>query len=385
MSMNSSIGLDVSFLRQVAQDPSPYQRMKLGRELAAFVTNQEMPEDERQAVLPILLSLSNDLVASVRRAIAEDIELAKFVPPDLVFAIAADDDDIALPFLAACPSLNAGTLVAIVRLGDEARQCAIARRLELPRQVLAALIRIGNVIVCRTLLANTAISLPIEAYRLIMNRFSAVTPICEAMRKRTDLPIEMRVKLAQINNDRVKVVLAKQGWVEDDRLDDLLSEAEDHSFLHLAHGLERADLEAMIKYLLDNQLISGTLVCRAVCHGEFTFVTEALAQLADMPVRHVWSVLSTRNHPSLQAVCVRANLPAACVSLLHLAMECGAGDQKPTTATAFSSSMIDVLLRERHKQTPEEITAILTLIATYGPEEVRMTTERLIATMPRAA
>src|SRR5690606_9885381 len=111
--------LDLDFLRGIAGDPSPYQRMKLATELAAFVSNSGMPPAERAAVLPILLKLASDEDVSVRRTIAQELELADLVPPDVAFAIAADDDEIALPFLAACRGLTDGTLVAIARVGDD--------------------------------------------------------------------------------------------------------------------------------------------------------------------------------------------------------------------------------------------------------------------------
>lgn len=385
MPTNGPLGIDVGYLQQVARDPSPYQRMKLGRELAVFVTDLANPEAEREAVLPILLTLANDAVPAVRRAIAEEVQLSDHVPPNLIFAIAADDDDIALPFLANCPSLNEAALLAVVSIGDEARQCAVARRAQLPRKVLATLLKSGSSAVCRAVLANPAIKLPVEAYRLIMNRFSSVTAICEALRRRPDLPVEIRVRLAQINNDRVKVVLVKQGWVDEARLDEMLAEAEDHSYLQIGRGLDETDLVAMVRYLLDHHLISGTLICRAICHGEFAFVAEALAQIAEMPARHIWSVLATRNHPSLQAICLRANLPEPCALLLHHAMESGAADGELQDPSSFASVMVDVLISDELDQSPETRAQILSLIGAYGPEEVREKTRRLAEALPRAA
>ncbi|WP_342641920.1 DUF2336 domain-containing protein [Rhodoligotrophos ferricapiens] len=385
MSKQNAIGLDVNFLTRVAEDPSPYQRMKLATELASFVANKDNPEPERAAVLPVLLKLAEDEAISVRRAIAQELELASFVPPDVAFAIAADEDDIALPFLVACPGLTDGTLVAIARIGDDRRLCAIARRANLPRHALAVLIKFGSPAVCKELLGNAAISIPIEGYRIIMSRFAAVTSVCEAMRRRRDLPVEMRVKLAQINNDRVKVVLAKQGWVENDRLDELVSEAEDHSFLQIAHGLSGEDLEAMVRYLTVNRLVTGSLICRAICHGEMSFVTEALAQLAGMPNRHVADVIATRNEVGLKVVCEHAGLPQPCVDLLQLATENDSGQVKDVDPASFAREIVDLLIQNSAGRSELDISGLLSLIGAYGPDEIKAVTDGLLASTPRAA
>ncbi|WP_170984476.1 DUF2336 domain-containing protein [Rhodoligotrophos defluvii] len=383
MSKKSAIGLDLDFLTRVAEDPSPYQRMKLATELAAFVCNHANTKAERDAVLPIVLKLANDEAITVRRAIAQELELAPSVPPDIAFAIAADEDEIALPFLSSCPGLSDGTLVAVARIGDDARLCAIARRQNLPRHALAVLIKFGSAKVCRELLKNDKVTIPVEGYRTIMARFASVTSVCEAMRRRQDLPVEIRIKLAQINNDRVKVVLARQGWVDDSRLDELVSEAEDHTFLQIAHGLDAADLEAMVRYLSANRLLTGSLVCRAICHGEIDFVIEALTQLAGMPRRHVANVLATGNAAGLAIICEQAQLPDPCRELLQLALECGiSGDGD---GNAFAHELVEAAVRRGKGRMSEDLAAILALIGNFGPEEIKPITERLISSPPRAA
>jgi uncharacterized protein (DUF2336 family) len=97
-------------------------------ELAAFVADPATPEVERRAVVPAVLKLTGFPDTELRRELAARLSQATALHADIVFSLAAADDEIALPFLAATPALDAWRMLAILQVGDTARQVTLANR-----------------------------------------------------------------------------------------------------------------------------------------------------------------------------------------------------------------------------------------------------------------
>src|SRR4051794_6043080 len=94
-------GLEVSLFDSIIDGGDAGVRCKLAGELARLAANSDTPESERRAVTPFLMKLAFDPDASVRKTLADGLVRAELLEADLVFAIVANDDEIALPFLAA--------------------------------------------------------------------------------------------------------------------------------------------------------------------------------------------------------------------------------------------------------------------------------------------
>src|SRR4051812_49287839 len=94
-------GLDVSIFDRIIETGNAQARIQLAVELARLAGDAEAPESERECVVPALLKLATDPVKDVRRVLAESLVSADDLHGDILFSIIADEDDIALPFLAA--------------------------------------------------------------------------------------------------------------------------------------------------------------------------------------------------------------------------------------------------------------------------------------------
>src|SRR5437868_15006401 len=98
--MTGQPGLDVSIFDMIIETGDVQARLQLVVELAGLLNDAEAPESERNCVVPSVLKLAADPVKDVRRLLAETVVAAKDLHGDILFSIVADDDDIALPFLA---------------------------------------------------------------------------------------------------------------------------------------------------------------------------------------------------------------------------------------------------------------------------------------------
>ena len=105
MSENPLSGIDTSVFDRISDSGSTGQRLSLAGQLAEFLSDPETPEAEREAVVPAVLKLATDPVVNVRRALAAGLIRTARVHADILFAIFADCDEIALDFLLKTPAL----------------------------------------------------------------------------------------------------------------------------------------------------------------------------------------------------------------------------------------------------------------------------------------
>ena len=100
-----SDNLEVAYLMDVAGSPEVYIRSKLAGELSEFLDDPEATDDEREAVVPVLMKLAEDESDQVRRSLLGGLRHSENAPSDLIFALAADIEEIACDILKHTPAL----------------------------------------------------------------------------------------------------------------------------------------------------------------------------------------------------------------------------------------------------------------------------------------
>src|SRR5262249_24965966 len=115
--MSDQPGLDVSIFDTVIETGDAQARIRLALDLAGLIGSPGAPESERNCVVPTVLKLATDPVKDVRCALADKLVGAADLNGDILFSIIADEDDIALPFLAATPALDPWKMRSIARVG----------------------------------------------------------------------------------------------------------------------------------------------------------------------------------------------------------------------------------------------------------------------------
>src|ERR1700722_17688240 len=120
------------------------ERAEATRALARAWLISDLSEDDRAAAEGALLMLLDDPSPLVRRAMAEVFAHSQEAPAAIVQALALDQPSVALPILEYSPLLIDADLVDIAATGNGETQCAIARRINLPPSVCAAIAEVGT-------------------------------------------------------------------------------------------------------------------------------------------------------------------------------------------------------------------------------------------------
>src|ERR1700686_4325446 len=120
------------------------ERAEATRSLARAWLISDLSEAARGAAEGGLLMLLDDSSPLVRQAMAEVFARSTEAPAAIVQALSLDQPSVALPVLEHSPLLIDADLVDIIATGNCETQCAIARRINLPASVCAAIAEVGT-------------------------------------------------------------------------------------------------------------------------------------------------------------------------------------------------------------------------------------------------
>src|SRR5258708_39464575 len=115
------------------------ERAEATRSLARAWLISDLSGDDRAAAEGALMMLLDDASPLVRQAMAEAFERSTEAHAAIVQALSLDQPSVARPVLEHSPLLIDADLVDLIATGDCEMQCAIARRINLPPSVCAAI------------------------------------------------------------------------------------------------------------------------------------------------------------------------------------------------------------------------------------------------------
>ena len=297
------------------------ERAEATSALARAYLYSDLSDDDRIAAEGAMIMLLDDPSPLVRRALAQALGGSAHAPAAVMHALVNDQPDIATIVLERSPLLLDSDLVDAVALGGVATQAAIARRANLPRSIAAAIAEVGTPEACLTLIENPSADLALFSIDRIVARFGHLAAIRESLLAWPDLPAATRHALI------VKVSQALAGfaiacnWLDEDRAQRIAQEACEKATVTLAANTEPSEISPLISHLRETGQLNAGLVLRSLLSGNVDFFEQALAELAELPVRRVAALVHDRRGVGFRAVYDRAGLPASIYPAFSAAIE----------------------------------------------------------------
>jgi uncharacterized protein (DUF2336 family) len=361
------------------------ERAEATRALARAWLISDLSEDDRTAAEGALLMLLDDPSPLVRRAMAEVFARSQEAPAAIVQALALDQSSVALPILEHSPLLIDADLVDIAATGDGETQCAIARRINLPPSVCAAIAEVGTAAAALELIENAYAELAPFSWDRIVERHGHLAAIRESMLVLEDLPAATRAALvAKLSNTLAQFVVAKN-WLSADRAERVAGEARDRSTVNIAASSRGDEMHGLVAHLRATSQLTAGLILRALLSGNLELFEAALAELSGLPRARVSSLLLDRGEASLVALLQRAGMPqstfAAFRAALDVIQEVGFADTLAGAARLRRRMVERVLTQcETDQDAASPLLILLRRFATESArEEARLFCEELAA------
>jgi len=297
------------------------ERAEATRALARAWLISDLSEDDRAAAEGALLMLLDDPSPLVRRAMAEVFARSQEAPAAIVQALALDQCSVALPILEHSPLLIDADLVDLAATGDGETQCAIARRVNLPASVCAAIAEVGTAAAALELIENAYAELPPFSWDRIVERHGHLAAIRESMLVLEDLPAATRAALVAKLSDTLAQFVVAKNWLSTDRAERVAGEARDRSTVNIAASSRGDDMRGLIAHLHATSQLTAGLILRALLSGNLELFEAALAELSGLPRARVSSLLQDRGEASLVALLQRAGLPQSTFAAFRAALD----------------------------------------------------------------
>ena len=188
-------------------------------------------------------------------------------PAAIVQALSLDQPSVALPVLEHSPLLIDADLVDIVATGNCEMQCAIARRINLPASVCAAIAEVGTAAAALELIENAYAELAPFSWDRIVERHGHLAAIRESMLVLEDLPAATRVALVAKLSDTLAQFVVARNWLSADRAGRIASEARDRSTVNIAARSRGDDMRGLVRHLRATGQLTAGLILRALLSG----------------------------------------------------------------------------------------------------------------------
>jgi len=361
------------------------ERAEATRSLARAWLISDLSEDDRAAAEGALLMLLDDPSPLVRQAMAEVFARSVEAPAAIVQALSLDQVSVALPVLEHSPLLIDADLVDLIATGNDATQCAIARRVNLPASVCAAIAEVGTASAALELIENACAELPPFSWDRIVERHGHLAAIRESMLVLEDLPAATRVALVAKLSDTLAHFVVARNWLSADRAGRITGEARERSTVNIAARSYGEDMQGLIKHLRATGQLNAGLILRALLSGNLELFDHSLAELSGLAPARVSALLHDRGGASLQALLIRAGLPESTFAAFRMALEASHETGFVDTlggAARLRRRMVERVLThcETDGQSAEPLLILLRRFATESArEEARMFCDELVA------
>jgi uncharacterized protein (DUF2336 family) len=376
------------FLHWVRTAPAG-ERAEATSALARAYLYSDLSPDDRAAAEGAMLMLLDDASPLVRRALADALAASPEAPPSIVFARAADQAQIAAPVLALSPLFVDADLVDAVATGGPAVQEAIACRAALPRSVAAAIAEVGTPEACLVLVENLDADIAPFSTDRIVERFGHLAAIREPLLARDDLPSSTRQTLVAKLSEMLAGFVADREWLEADHAHRIARDACEKATVTIAADTPNTEVRPLIRHLRVSGQLTAGLILRALLSGNVVLFEEALAELTDMPIARVSSLVHDRGTSGLRALFVKASLPPSTYPAFKEAIEAmreGGFCSEPGGAARLKRRMIERVLTRCENEVPGELAPLLTLLRRFATEaareEARLFCDELVSDEP---
>ena len=361
------------------------ERAEATRSLARAWLISDLSEDDRAAAEGALLMCLDDPSPLVRQAMAQVFARSAEAPAAIVQALSLDQPSVSLPVLEHSPLLIDADLVDIVATGNGETQCAIARRVNLPTSVSAAIAEVGSAAAALELIENVYAELAPFSWDRIVERHGHLAAIRESMLVLEGLPSATRLALvAKLSDTLAQFVIAKN-WLTPDRAGRLASEARERSTVNIAARSRGEDMQGLVQHLRATGQLTPGLILRALLSGNLELFNASLAELSELPQARVTALLHDRGGASLQALLIRAGFPESTFAAFRIALEVSHETGFVDTiggAARLRRRMVERVLThcETDRQAAEPLLILLRRFATESArEEARMFCDELMA------
>src|SRR6185369_2778050 len=275
-------------VERLAADRTPATRaatmLRVGEVLASGVVGLE----ERLIAYAIIDRVLPEAEIEIRAELAKFLKNVPWLDHRLATRLANDVLEVAEPILAESLALTDEDLLAVIERHSIGHARAIAKRRQISAPLSSALIRTDDEVCVLRVASNDNAEIDVNAMHRMLDRFGENMPVVESVSQRSTLPLSIVERLTAVVGGKVLQRLIERHNLPAHRVSRLIQYGREHVLLtNFALDQSADEIRELVERLAENKLLTTSLIIRALCLGNFTFLIPALATQAKIPMRNV--------------------------------------------------------------------------------------------------
>lgn len=350
----------------LVREPSAAMRSRIAQKISSGYCTGDFSEGEVQLANEIFRLLLKDTEMRVRKVIAEELKHNLSVPHDIIWALANDHHEVAVPILQHSYVLSEEDLMAIVRATREHPKLrAIASRESVSKELAHSLVETRDPAVAKLVIGNKSASLADTTIEQVIEQFARDTSVLEEMVYRGGLPHTFAEKLFSKVSDGLRKQLCKRYRLSRHVVDEVNESARETAMLQfISPWMSQQDINKLVDQMHRNNRLNDSVIIRSLCIGDLRFFETAIARRVGIPVSNARILLLDPGPLGFKALYESAHLPPAFYqaisTMLRLALkETEYGSYR---ADDFGQRMVERIQEGGYADTVENMQSLLSMI-----------------------
>jgi uncharacterized protein (DUF2336 family) len=362
----SNMNITREDIDRLIQEPSVSVRMAIADKIGNGYNSGLFTEGENKLANEIFRLLLKDAQVKIRQLMAGHLKHSMQVPHDIVFALANDVSDVAVPILEFSNVLTEDDLILIVRATREHPKLkAVARRESISRELSHAIVEKHEAEVTKTLLSNPGASIAETSLEVVLEEFERDQSILQELVLRGGLPYAFAEKLfARVSGDLKKDLSSKYG-LRRQVVEEATTSARETAVLQfISPWMSQHDINQLVEEMQRNKRLTDSVIIRSLCIGDLRFFETAIAKRVGIPPSNARILIMDPGPLGFKALYASCGLPEsfyeAVQIMLRLAYE--ETEYGSYRTTDFCARMVGRIIGGDYHKTVENMNTLLTMI-----------------------
>jgi len=329
--------------------------VRLGRTVARGVLSPA----ERQAAEQVLRGMLDGAAVKIRQIIADTLKESPHLPHDVAMAFANDVDSVSVPVLQFSSVLTDEDLMAVIRSGAPGKQVAVAGRAKVSTEVAGALLNTDNATAAVKLVANPGAALDAGLLETAATKFGSDRRMSATLQKRADLPISIAERLVAFTAETLRAYIARRTDLPESAITQLVLQMREQVTVDLrSPHFPAEEATKLVEHLHAVKRLTSSLILRAACVGDLSFVEAAMAQLTGIAIHNVRLLIYDAGQLGFNSLYEKTKLPQSYLMAFRVAIE------------VAKETEMDGLAYDRERYRRRMIERILTQFEALGAEDL---------------
>ncbi|MEA2754384.1 MAG: hypothetical protein QOJ54_673 [Aliidongia sp.] len=327
--------------------------------LSGTVATGMLSPAERQAAEQVLRGMLNGAAVTIRHIIADTLKGSPHLPHDVAMAFANDVDSVSIPVLQFSSVLTDEDLLAVIRSGAPGKQVAVAGRATVSTEVAGELLKTDNATAAVKLVANPGAALDASLLETAATKFGSDRRMTASLQKRPDLPISIAERLVAFTAETLRAYIARRTDLPESVITQLVLQMREQVTVDLrSPHFPAEEAGTLVEHLHAVKRLTSSLILRAACVGDLSFVEAAMTQLAGIAIHNVRLLMYDAGHLGFNSLYDKTKLPQSYLPAFKVAVE------------VAKETEMDGLAYDRERYRRQMIERILTQFEALGAEDL---------------